>query len=276
MSAARRSPAGRRRVAGLACIALAAVVGVAARVGAAASAVAMASATPAAASPPVAAAAGSDAWFQSTEQALMDAIGVGDRTPWQRAIDPAFVLTSEEGEVLDGAHLLDSLRGLPAGLSGSIAVRELTVSRFAGTAIVRFLADEKETVFGQQLATRYRITDVWRADGEAWRLVASHVSVVTQDPPAQPVSSAGWERLVGSYRLLPGGWTFTVELKDGRLWGGRDPAKLRPFVPLAPDVFVLSGGLGEWIFVADASGKVSRLVDFRKFEPLVWTRVAKP
>jgi hypothetical protein len=86
------------------------------------------------------------------------------------------------------------------------------------------------------------------------------------------VSGAEWPALVGRYRLLPDGWTLTVQLREGKLYGGRDPEKLRQFIPLAPNVFVLSGSLGEWIFVADEQGRTTRIVSFRKFEPLVWSR----
>ena len=103
-------------------------------------------------------------------------------------------------------------------------------------------------------------------------MVASHVAVVTQDPPAQSVSRAAWPALVGTYRLLPDGWTFTVELRDGTLYGGRDPKKLKPFIPLTPDAFVLTGSLGEWMFVVE-NDAATRIVNLRKFEPLIWTRV---
>jgi hypothetical protein len=36
---------------------------------------------------------------------------------------------------------------------------------------------------------------------------------------------------------------------------------------------VVSGSLGEWIFVTDEHGQATRILDFRKFEPLVWSRV---
>ncbi|HEV8268773.1 MAG TPA: nuclear transport factor 2 family protein, partial [Thermoanaerobaculia bacterium] len=176
--------------------------------------------------------------------------------------------------ILSRERFIAELRPLPAGLSGEITVKELTVQEISGAAIVRFLADEKETVFGQKLATKYRITDTWKREGEGWKLVASHASVVTQDPAEQPVSKAAWPAFVGRYRLLPDGWTFTVELRDGALWGGRDPKKLRRMIPLAPDAFVVSGSLGEWIFVTDDKGRVVGLMDFRKFEPLYWTRLA--
>ena len=219
------------------------------------------------------ASAESVAWFQKTEQALMDSVAAGDTRSWETTLDVDFEATSEEGEVLDRATLLASLRGLPPGLTCSIAVRELTVQEQPAFAIVRYLADEKETVFGQQLATKYRVTDTFRRDGKTWKLLASHTSVVTQDPPAQKVSSERWPSLVGAYRLLPDGWTFTVELRDGQLFGGRDPQRMRRLIPLTSNAFVQQGGLGEWIFETDAAGKVTHILDFRKFEPLVWTRV---
>src|SRR5262245_9020799 len=87
------------------------------------------------------------AWFQKTEQARMDAVAAGDKAPWERTLDAEAVMTSEEGEVISRADLLASLRGLPPGLKGTIAVRELTVQELPSVAVVRFLADESETVF---------------------------------------------------------------------------------------------------------------------------------
>jgi hypothetical protein len=214
-------------------------------------------------------------WFQDLEQRLMDAIGSGDKSGWERVMDPACVITSEEGQVMTRQEFLDDLRPLPPGLKGGIAVKDLTVQEFPTFAVVRYLADEWETVFSQLLKTQYRITDTFRRDRESWWMVASHIAVVTRDPPPQIAAGARWPSFVGTYQLLPDGWTFTVELRQGRLYGGRDPKNLRPFVPLTPDAFVLSGRLGEWLFVVEP-GEVARIVNFRKFEPLVWTRVGAP
>lgn len=213
------------------------------------------------------------AWFQATEQRLMDAIATGDKAPWDRVMDARCAFTTEEGQVLSRQRFLDELRPLPPGLKGGITVKELTVDEQPEFAIVRYLLDEWESVFGQRLTTQYRTTDTFRRVGDTWKLVASHTSVVTHDPPAQQVSTAGWPAFAGRYRLLPDGWTFTVELRDGALWGGRDPKKLQRLIPLAPDAFVVSGALGDWIFVSDAHGRATHIVELRKFEPLIWTRV---
>ena len=216
-------------------------------------------------------------WFQTTEQELADSFLRGDKTAWERVLDPKSMGTSEEGQMTDKQQVLDGLRPLPPGVAGGFAVNELTVQEFSEFAVVRYVADGWQSVFGQMLATKYRITHSFRRDGASWRLVASHVSVVTQDPPPQTVSSAAWPNFVGTYQLLPGGWTLTVELRDGKLYGGRDPKALKPLIPLAPDAFTLSGSLGEWIFVTDANGRATRIVAIRKTQALVWTRVeSKP
>jgi Domain of unknown function (DUF4440) len=211
-------------------------------------------------------------WFQTTEQALMDAIARGDKSSWERAMDPSCVITTEEGQLLTREQFLAELLPLPEGLSGGIVVRDLTVQEAPSFAVVRYLADEAESVFGQRLAVNYRVTNTYRREGAAWKMVASHLSVVTRDPPAQPVSEEGWAGLVGTYRLRPNGWTFTVERREGGLVGGRDPKKLRPLIPLTAQSFVLSGALGEWLFVVE-NGKATRIVNVRKFAPLVWDRV---
>jgi hypothetical protein len=238
-------------------------------------AVALGTLSPAAEPPKAAEAADMLRHFRATEQKLMDAITKGDKSEWDKVMDPACVITTEEGQVLGKKQFLEELRPMPAGLTGDISVQDLTVQPSENVAIVRFLADEWQTVFGQRISTRYRVTDTFRRDGAQWKMMSSHISVVTHDPPSQEVSKDRWPAFVGTYQLQPDGWTFTVELRDGLLYGGRDPKKLRQMIPLAPDVFVLSGSLGEWIFVTD-KGAVTHILSFRKFEPLVWTRVAMP
>src|SRR5215831_12292598 len=110
---------------------------------------------------------GSREWFQKTEQALMDAIAIGDIKLWDAVLDDRARITSEEGDVQTKAEFLKALRPLPAGLAGGITVKELTVDEFYNVAVVRFLADEWETVFAQRLTTKYRMTDTFRRVGDS-------------------------------------------------------------------------------------------------------------
>jgi ketosteroid isomerase-like protein len=214
--------------------------------------------------------------FQSLEQKLMNAIAPGDKAAWDSIMDDTCLVTTEEGRLSSKADFLRELEPLPLGLVGEITVRDLTVQPFASFAIVRYEADESEQVFGQRLKTKYRMTDAFRRDGTGWKLVASHTSVVTADPPAQPVDKSHWRDLVGDYQLLPDGWVFHVELRNGVMYGGRSPGSLRPLIPLTAVAFVLEGSLGELLFdTGGDGGRASRIVEFRKFQPLVWTRVTR-
>ena len=154
-------------------------------------------------------------WFQTTEQSLMDAVASGDKAVWERDLDDAFIMTSEEGEVLPREQLLKDMRPLPAGLSGKILVKELTVQEFPTFAVVRYLADETEQVFAQSLATKYRMTDTFRRDGKGWKMLASHASVVT----AGAAGACGLlRRPRRRVQAPPGRLTSTTRARPGASW----------------------------------------------------------
>ncbi|UWZ82810.1 nuclear transport factor 2 family protein [Occallatibacter riparius] len=210
--------------------------------------------------------------FQRQEQLLMDSVAIGDKHPWNNTLDDDCIITNEEGEVLTKKTFLEQLAGLPGGLSGSIEVAELTVQRVSDSvAVVRFRMNEKETVFGQQLTTSYRSTDTFVRKGTAWKMIASHQSLITSNPPTQEVSKANWPAFAGTYQLLPNGWVVHVVLRNGQLYSGRDLNDLKRLIPIGPNVFTREGDLGEWIFCLDEKQKATKIVELRKFEPLVWT-----
>ncbi|PYQ28456.1 MAG: hypothetical protein DMF57_17565 [Acidobacteria bacterium] len=90
--------------------------------------------------------------FQKSEQSLMDDSSIRSQTA---------LSTSEEGLVMNREQFLAGLRPLPTGLTGGIAVKELAVQEFPSFAVVRFVADEWERVFGQRRSLR-RPSITWR------------------------------------------------------------------------------------------------------------------
>ena len=212
-------------------------------------------------------------WFQTTTQTLADAIASGDHSLWERTLAAEYTLTDEEGRVIARKQFLDELKGLPQGFSGTIAVKELTVDEYPSFAVVRYLYDEHETIVGQKLHTFYRTTDTYRKDGKDWKLVATQATVVPSDPePLVTPAAAELARLEGTYQLAPGR-NFLVKARDGKLVGGRNEASLKEMIPLSPLVFVPKGGIYPQIFVLDASGKATQLVQYHKFEEVVQKRV---
>src|ERR1700732_1237569 len=70
-------------------------------------------------------------------QDLVDAIGSGSSTLWERYLDPQAAFTTEDGELLTKAQLVDQTKPFPEGVSGSIHVIDFHVTQ-AGRVAVAF------------------------------------------------------------------------------------------------------------------------------------------
>src|SRR5512143_228979 len=84
-------------------------------------------------------------------QQLMDALGEGKPEVWQRVLDDDVLITDEFGRRQTKAEAVKSIHPFPAGMSGSIEVRDAHVRHYGGTAVIDCEAYEQETVFGQKL-----------------------------------------------------------------------------------------------------------------------------
>lgn len=230
---------------------------------------------------PSQAAAGSPArvaasWFQSTTQALYDAVALGDTAVWDRVLDPDCMITTEDGEVFGKRAFLGTMHPLPRGFIGHIKVRDLTVQPAGSASVVHYWLDETEDIFGQQLRTTYVETDVYRrASAGAWQAVAMQVTVVPRDLEPVAVSTAGWPALVGDYHYSDQATSlYRVFLRDGALYGGRDAASATRLIPLAPLVFFQTGSIHIMVFVQDQSGAITEVRELHKYNEVRMQRVA--
>jgi len=207
-------------------------------------------------------------------QSLYDALAPGDKKVWERYLSPRFEQIDESGAHLARAKLLADLDPLPTGLSGSIVVDHTQVSDFGGFAVIRYDLDERERVYDQDLHVLYRATDTWRRESGKWRMVASQIMVLAQDPPPTPVSAALLADYAGLYDLS-GKRRYRVALQGDGLTLGREGREAKPLIAVGDNVFV---GQGDplailYIFVRGADGKVQRMVERRKFADLQMPRI---
>jgi hypothetical protein len=218
-----------------------------------------------------------DAWFQTTTQALFDAVTAGDKAVWDRVLDADCMITTEDGEVQNRAKFLEELRPLPRGFSGQIKIRGLTVRRIASAALVHYWIDEVENIFDQQLHTTYVETDMYQRVGASWKIVAMHVTVVPRDLEPIDGSSSGWQSLLGDYRYNEKATSkYQVFVRDGALYGGRDPKSATQLIPLAPLVFYQKGSIHIMVFVPDKNGAVNEVRELHKYNEVRMKRTAGP
>lgn len=215
--------------------------------------------------------------LQHITQALLDAVATGNTEVWARYLADDGLFTDENGKTVTKREILSALRPLPSGYSGHIVMAnpQVRVRGKAGdrTAVITYDLLEDETVFGQTLHTRYHQTDTYIRRGDRWLMLASQVQVLPSEHTAVAIDPASLDAYVGTYRLAPG-IEYKVMRSGTRLLGRRGDRPPEELFPLGGDRFFRHGApRSNKIFVRDASGRVTGMIDRRDNNDLVWHRV---
>jgi len=207
-------------------------------------------------------------------QELADAVGSGNAAVWDKYLDAKVIFTDESGSVATKKEMVDQVKPLPEGVSGSITVTDFVLQDHGDVAATTYVEDEHETYHGHALHCQYRATDAWKKTPDGWRLIASQVLALRADPPAITLPAAALESYCGRYVLAPA-IAYEIRLKDGALEGqqtGRKPEKL---LVEAPDVlFVPNRPRYRYVLLRDAAGKITGLAQRREAWDIVWKREA--
>jgi uncharacterized protein DUF4440 len=210
-------------------------------------------------------------------QQLMDAIGEGKADVWERVLADDVLITDEFGRRQTKAEAVKDIHPFPAGISGSIEIRDPHVRVYGDTVVIDFEDYERETVFGQQLLVRYLSTATFvRRDG-AWKLVTMLDVTLPTVPPQLVVRDLHLSDYVGTYTYGPGR-AFIIETSGEKLVyrtkAGRPQNALDP---IAKDAFMTGDDEKNlMLFRRDDSGRVIEVIERRKFNDLHMTREAAP
>ncbi len=206
-------------------------------------------------------------------QDLMDALGEGKPAVWENALADDVLITDEFGRRQTKSEVVKGLHPFPAGMSGSIEVRDAHVRHYGGTAVIDCEAYEQESVFGQKLVVRYLFTSTYVRRGGAWKLVAMQDVTLPTPPPALHVSGVNLADYPGTYRYGPER-AFFVALEEGKLvMRTKAAGDAHALDPVAKDVFMGSDDERNLlIFRRDDAGHVAALIERRKFNDLLLQR----
>src|SRR5262249_22336775 len=134
---------------------------------------------------------------------LLDAIGAGATDVWDKYLDDNARIVDESGAVMTKKELLDQMKPLPKGVSGSIQAIHVEVVLHGDAAVVTYVDDEHENYHGHQLHCQYRTTDTWAKTATGWRVIAEQVLALREDPPAIALARSLRDEYVGRYSLTP-------------------------------------------------------------------------
>ncbi|MEO5819246.1 MAG: DUF4440 domain-containing protein [Vicinamibacteraceae bacterium] len=189
-------------------------------------------------------------------RARLRAVDAGDKAAFATGLDPEGLFADEDGVVRTGAALLEEVRPLPSGYVGKLEMREPQVRVSGDVAVVTYGIAERLDLFGQRLNTRYHTTDVYQRRTDAWRLIASHTSVIPGELPRIALPPARMTDYVGRYRLGEGP-TAEVRVDGARLLFEREGRPAQELVPTGRDRFAQAGRPRvERLFTRDAAGVV--------------------
>jgi Domain of unknown function (DUF4440) len=202
-------------------------------------------------------------------QALDDAIPKGDKAVWQSTLTDDAVIIDEFGRIAHKADTVASLRPFPAGFSGSIELRDPHAQQYGDTAILQVEEFERETVFGQHFVVRYQALLTFVKQASTWKLAGYEDVTLPTEPPKLAVIDLVLSDYTGTYRYAPDR-AWTVSDNRGVLsYVSKPGGSANVLEPIAKDVFMGSDDERNLlIFRRDAQGKVSALIERRKFNDL--------
>jgi hypothetical protein len=203
---------------------------------------------------------------------LVDAIAIGNQTPWKTYFAEDAMYTDETGKNMDKSALVASIIPLPKGYSGTIKVVKPQTRFHADTAVLAYDLDESETVFGQVLHARYHGTDTWLFRNGRWQIVAGQLLRYYEDPAIGKTDPARLDDFVGTYEIAPGE-TLTVSREGDKLYIQRGNTPKTLLEPESPDLFFRPGAEGRRLFRRNDSGKVDAMINRRNNEDLIWKKL---
>lgn len=203
-------------------------------------------------------------------QELCDAVVPGNKEPWKKYFADDAVYSDEKGRTLNKSALVADITPLPQGYSGTIKVVNPKSLVHGDTAVLSYDLDETETIFGQNLAAHYHVTDTWLRRNGQWRIIASQAHRYYEDPATGHVDPKKLAGYIGTYELARGE-TKTVSVEGETLVMQRKGRKEQLF-PETCDLFFRKGVEGRTLFRRDAAGQVDALIDRRNNQDVVWRK----
>ncbi|MFI5119093.1 MAG: nuclear transport factor 2 family protein [Thermoanaerobaculia bacterium] len=210
--------------------------------------------------------------LQADTQELMDAVGSGDTAVWNRLLGARVTYVDENGSLLDRKALVDGIKPLPAGVSGTIRVTEFHAAIQGDVAVTTHVDDEHEVFHGHELHCQYRTTDTWQRAPGGWRLVGGQVLALRTDPPALDVGPDDLEEYTGRYMLAPD-VAYEIRQTDHGLEGrqtGRNPEPLK--VEAGDVLFVPGKPRYRKVFLRGDDGDITGFAERREAWELVYTK----
>lgn len=206
------------------------------------------------------------------EQEMMDGIPAGNVAVWNKYLEKKFFIVTEDGSRLNRAEFLATIKPLPSGYTGSIKVTDPRVVFSNKIAVINYVSDEYEFVFGQKIHTTYSSMNTYINTASGWRMITSQVFEIPQLPPSVHLGNAVLEKYAGIYQLSDS-INCSVVLQNDTLYMQKKGGAKQALLPETESIFFrLSDTRGRKYFSTDVNGMML-LMERRNGQDVVWKRL---
>ncbi|MHA6204775.1 DUF4440 domain-containing protein [Dyella soli] len=190
-------------------------------------------------------------------QEFSDASASGDTATLARYLDDRVVFINEGGDIATRQDIITPGPAGPKAVSNRLVQSDFHIELHGKVAVTSFTDNATVQLGDQAMRPRFRSTEVWLDEGDAWRMISSQTVALSDDPPSVVLAPEALDEYVGTYRAAPG-FTVTIARQGNQLVSATNGAAPTPLLAEARDVLFTPGqARARRIFERDGHGKVT-------------------
>ena len=124
------------------------------------------------------------AMFTAMESQLLQAIQKKDKAVAQAMLSDDLMIEMPDADAMPGDDWLDSVMSKDFVLE-KFGVRQMSVVDLGNAAVVKYARLQQATQKGANENGQFFVVDIWKKNGDAWKLASRYVSKVSSVVPAQ-------------------------------------------------------------------------------------------
>jgi ketosteroid isomerase-like protein len=192
-------------------------------------------------------------------RAKFDALLRGDKAFLDRLLVDTLIEISAEGRTYTKAQIIESVKGLPAGVKASIDIEDVEVFDHGDTAVMVYRRIERVDANGQKIETQNRVIDTFIRREGRWRTISSQATRIAPARVAVKVDPNIYDQYAGQYEITPALIITITREGDKLMMQATGQAK---YELLAENeiTFFVKGQTSQVIFVKDQKGQVTHLI----------------
>lgn len=130
------------------------------------------------------------AMFTGMENQLLQAIQKKDKAAAQALLSDDLMIEMPDADALPGDDWLDSVMSKDFALE-KFGVRKMSVVDLGNAAVVKYERLQQATQKGANENGQFFVLDLWKKDGDKWKLANRYVSKVSSEVPKDDVRPTG-------------------------------------------------------------------------------------